>query len=200
MSLELRLRAGILVDRARSFVSVPTTCFHENAPGSRDSPHEVLPFDVGPHRALICYGRPSARGRTVFGDLVPWGALWRTGADEPTTIYLPFAARIAGIGVPRGLYSIYTVPHESSWTIVVNRSIRQSGRTREEVGKKGNHFPDAYTSAVRRAEVGRAEVESGPCAPRERLTITPSPATEVATNLLIEWGSVRATVPVEVRR
>jgi hypothetical protein len=47
-------------------------------------------------QALICYGRPSARGREIFGGLVPHGRLWRTGANEPTILHLPFTAEIAG--------------------------------------------------------------------------------------------------------
>ena len=60
--------------------------------------------------AKVCYSRPIARGRVIFGGLVPYDILWRTGANEPTTIHLPFAAEIAGIALEPGKYSIYTVP------------------------------------------------------------------------------------------
>jgi hypothetical protein len=63
-------------------------------------------------RAKICYSRPYARGRVIFGDLVPWDTLWRTGANEPTIIFLNRRATIAGMEVRQGSYSIYTVPGE----------------------------------------------------------------------------------------
>jgi DUF2911 family protein len=200
MSLELRLRTGIFLDRMKSLRGVPLECSHGGSFDRRASPHEALSFTVGDRPALLCYGRPLAHGRTIFGDLVPWGELWRTGADEATTLHLPFKARIAGVCVPRGRYSIYTVPAESGWTLIVNRSVRQSGRTREEVGKQGNRFPSAYTPAVSQAEVGRAEVDVERCAHVEQLTISASPVSPTTTDLHLEWGTVRVTVPIRVRR
>jgi hypothetical protein len=162
----------------------------------------VLPFTVSDRPALLCYGRPAVGGRRIFGGLVPFGALWRTGADEPTTLHLPFAASVAGLQVPRGRYSLYTVPEESgagSWQLVLNRSTRQSGRTRDEVGRRGNHFPNAYTAAVRSTEVGRVPVDTESIDPVERLTARVVPGERSAALLLIEWERVRIRVPIEAR-
>ena len=111
----------------------------------RASPYDSTAFNIGGAPSLVCYGRPSVRGRTIFGDLVPYGQLWRTGANEPTVIHLPVAASIAGIEVEPGSYSLYTVPGEQQWEVIVNRSTDQWG------------IENQY-EAVADQEVGRATV------------------------------------------
>ena len=88
----------------------------------RASPYDSVTVPLGSDTALLCYGRPSMRGRTIFGGLIPFGELWRTGANEPTILHLPVAAKIAGIPVEAGSYSIYTMPGQTEWTVIVNRS------------------------------------------------------------------------------
>jgi hypothetical protein len=63
----------------------------------RQSPYDSTTVDVAGQALRICYGRPSAQGREIFGGLVPWGTLWRTGANEPTILHVPFDAEIAGL-------------------------------------------------------------------------------------------------------
>lgn len=168
----------------------------DGANDQRDSPRSSLRFDIGGKPAQLCYGRPAARGRRIFGELVPFDHLWRTGANEPTVLLLPFPAVVAGIRVPRGRYSVYSIPHESRWTLVLNRSTRQSGRTREEAGKHGNRFPDAYTSAVRAAEVGRAPVRTVMVPYRERLTAMAKVDTPRQTTLVLEWERTGLLIPI----
>ena len=89
----------------------------------RQSPLDSLTFTAANQRVKVCYGRPSARGRTMIGGSgVPYGKLWRTGANEPTVIFTPVALDIAGVRVQPGKYSLYTVPGEKEWEVIVNRS------------------------------------------------------------------------------
>src|SRR5690606_11953348 len=77
------------------------------AVSERKSPFDSTRITVGTQTAQVCYGRPSAQGRVIFGadgtaagaPLVPYGKLWRTGANEPTILHLPFAAELAGIAL-----------------------------------------------------------------------------------------------------
>jgi hypothetical protein len=166
---------------------VPIAC--RTQPGSQAVEERASPFDstrirVGEHTAQICYGRPSARGRVIFGDLVPNDALWRTGANEPTILHLPFAAELAGLRVEPGSYSLYTVPGAETWTLVVNRSISQWGHE------------SRYTPDIEAQEVGRVEV------PAERLdqhvemfTIRSEP-TAAGADLLLEWERTRVRIPI----
>ena len=84
-----------------------------------------LVYDGG--AGLICYGAPSANGREIMGGLVPWGAPWRAGANEPTTIHLTAPASIGGVAVDPGSYSIYAIPGESEWQFFINSNYERWG-------------------------------------------------------------------------
>lgn len=75
----------------------------------------------------ITYGRPQVRGRTVWGDLVPYGAVWRTGADEATTITFSGDVTIEGQPLPAGTYALFTIPSQEAWTVVFNKVAEQWG-------------------------------------------------------------------------
>lgn len=159
---------------------------------SRPSPYDSTSIRIGGQEAKLCYNRPAARDRVVFGNLVPWDMLWRTGANEPTTLHVPFAAEIAGIRVSPGKYSIYTVPSTREWVVVVNASTSQGGLTRDE-----GQFQNQYTDEVRAQEVGRALVPSERMAGHvEQLTVRGEPRGADAADLVLEWESTRVRIPV----
>jgi hypothetical protein len=74
-------------------------------------------------KVSIEYSRPGVKGRKVFGDLVPFGQVWRTGANAPTTITFSDDAMIDGHAVPAGKYSLYTIPGEAEWTFIINKKV-----------------------------------------------------------------------------
>ncbi len=73
------------------------------------------------------FGRPSVNGRKIWGGLVPLGSVWRTGADEATTISFSKDVKIEGSSLPAGTYGLFTVPGEDEWTIVFNNVSQQWG-------------------------------------------------------------------------
>lgn len=93
----------------------------------RPSPLGATTFTLGSGEATLCYGRPSARGRAIMGALVPYGTPWRMGANEATAIHLPFPAQVGDVQVGPGNYSLYAIPNEGTWTIVVNGSANRWG-------------------------------------------------------------------------
>jgi hypothetical protein len=152
----------------------------------RASPLDELRFRVGDVRGKVCYGRPALRGRRMLGSAaVPFGRLWRTGANEPTTLHLDAPARLGPIALVPGSYALYTVPGATHWQVAVNRSIRQWGLESE------------YTAAVRARELGRFEVpvETLP-APVEVFTIRSVPAALSTVELLVEWERSRVRLPL----
>jgi hypothetical protein len=152
---------------------------------TRKSPLDSLSFKVGPASVKLCYGRPSARGRTMLGEEIRYGKLWRTGANEPTMIHTTGPLVIAGIAVPAGSYSIYTLPDPKQWHVIVNRSITQWGHESQ------------YTDAVKAQEVGHGTASSSAMSsPVETLTFRTEPGTAGAVNLLLEWEKTRVTIPV----
>jgi hypothetical protein len=154
----------------------------------RASPLDAVRFTIGDDgHGKICYGRPSRRGRKMLGgSRIPFGQLWRTGANEPTTLHVDAPVRFGSLDLIPGSYSIYTVPGPASWEIVVNRATRQWG------------LESQYTSAVQALEVGRfrAPVEVLDT-PVETLTIRTVPTSEDAIDVLIEWETTRVRIPLE---
>ncbi|MGH9382430.1 MAG: DUF2911 domain-containing protein [Thermoanaerobaculia bacterium] len=82
---------------------------------------------IGGVDVRITYGRPQARGRTVWGDLVPYDAVWRAGADEATTITFSSDVTIEGQPLPAGTYALFTIPSQETWTVVFNKVAEQWG-------------------------------------------------------------------------
>jgi hypothetical protein len=188
----LFLPALVLVSHisvARPAVVHPdTTCPHRNVPlETRKSPLDSVTFSISGQPVKVCYGRPSSRGRTMLGGAdVPYGKLWRTGANEPTIFYAPVPLSVAGIRVKPGVYSLYTVPGKSEWEVIVNRSTSQWG------------IEDQYTDEVKAQEVGRAKVKSETISkPIETFTIRSEPGAGKAASLVLEWEKSRVKIPVQ---
>ncbi len=75
----------------------------------------------------ITYGRPKVRGRSIFGALVPWGEVWRAGANEATTITFDAPAKVAGRDVAAGTYALFFLPESGEWELILNRVANQWG-------------------------------------------------------------------------
>ena len=151
----------------------------------RASPYDSTLITIEGQAAKICYGRPSARGRTMIGgEAVPFGQLWRTGANEPTTLHLPVAASVAGVELEPGSYSLYTIPGLEQWVVIVNRSTSQWGHERR------------YTAEVRAQEVGRGMVPAMALGEHvETFTIRSEP-TDAGASLILDWENTRVVIPV----
>ena len=91
------------------------------------SPRDSVKAVFGGKPVTVNYGRPSARGRKIVGGVVPYNQIWRTGANEATTLSTEVELVLGGTTIPRGTYSLYTLPSKSSWRLVVNKEVGQSG-------------------------------------------------------------------------
>lgn len=87
----------------------------------------LTPSHSGPTRITIDYGQPHARGRAIFGGLVPYGAVWRLGANWATRLTLDFDVRFGGLDVPRGEYTLFMLPRAAGGELIVSRQTRQWG-------------------------------------------------------------------------
>ena len=152
----------------------------------RASPTRSENWSIGQTQGKICYGSPSARGRTVFGQLVSWGELWRAGANEPTRIFVDGSIDLAGIPLEAGRYSIYMLPEPERWEIFVSDSTF--------------HWGNAISSSVRLREVGSSEVPvSSTDRHVEQLTFRWEPVDEQHGSLVLEWESSRVEIPLASR-
>jgi DUF2911 family protein len=167
-----------------------TACPSRKVPvEGRKSPLDSLTFKVANQPVKVCYGRPSSRGRVMLGgEPIPYGKLWRTGANEPTVFFAPVPLKVAGIDVPPGVYSLYTVPGAKEWEIIVNRSVSQWGHENE------------YTDQVKAQELGRAKVKSESVnSPLETFTIRSEPKGNDA-DLVLEWEKSRVKIPFKAAK
>ncbi|MBK8006228.1 MAG: DUF2911 domain-containing protein [Gemmatimonadetes bacterium] len=151
----------------------------------RASPLDSVSFTVGQAEVKVCYGRPSAKGRQVFGGLIPYGQLWRTGANEPTMIHTTGPIKVAGVDLAPGSYSLYTIPGEKEWEIILNKSTSQWGHE------------STYTDAVRAQEVTpHGKAKSMPLTtPVEQFTITAMQMGSMA-HLTLAWEKTKVELMV----
>lgn len=154
------------------------------------SPQDSVTTRVGEVIVKVCYSRPSARGRTMIGgDAVPYGRLWRTGANEATMIHTTGPVMLAGIHLAAGTYALYTVPGERSWEIVVNRSYLQWGHE------------STYGDSVQAQEVGRGRVAARRTeSPVEQFTIRAEAGPGADRSLVLEWERSRIAIPIQQMR
>ncbi|WP_445664518.1 DUF2911 domain-containing protein [Fodinibius sp. AD559] len=89
----------------------------------RTSPNATVSQTIGTTDITITYGRPAVNDRTIFGDLVPYGEVWRTGANESTALVVSDDVTIEGNKLKAGTYSLYTVPGKDKWTIIINSKL-----------------------------------------------------------------------------
>ena len=88
------------------------------------SPAATAEGKAGAVKVKIDYHQPSAKGRKIMGGLVPFGEVWRTGANETTTIDLDGPVKIEGKELAKGKFGLYTLPGENEWTIIINKGIK----------------------------------------------------------------------------
>lgn len=118
---------------------------------TRSSPNASVSQTIGTTQVTITYGRPGIKGRNIFGDLVPFDEVWRTGANESTAITFSENVVIEGQEVEAGTYSLYTIPSENEWTIILNSKLSWGTqydenqdvvrvKTKQEKGEKVEQF------------------------------------------------------------
>ena len=152
----------------------------------RASPLRATSFEYEGGAGTICYGSPSVRERTVFGELVPFGEPWRLGANEATAIHLTGPASIGGVALEAGSYSVYATPMmEGDWEITFNSMVERWG------------IP--FTDEVLGGDVGSFTVTPEATEePVEMMTFTFEPwdNPRAMGDLVMSWADTRITMHV----
>jgi len=91
------------------------------------SPDAEFKQQIGFGEVEVKYSRPSARGRVIFGGLEPFGKMWRTGAHDATTIRFSESVKLNGNDIPAGTYSLFTIPDQNEWIIIINKANEMHG-------------------------------------------------------------------------
>lgn len=147
----------------------------------RPSPPAQAKWDLGGGKSVtIDYGSPRTKGRKIYGELVPFGQVWRTGANEATTLVTPVDLTIGSTTVAAGSYTIFTVPNKDKWTLIIST----------KTGEWGTDYP-GQANDLSRIDMKVSALPS----PVENFTISFEKAGNNA-NLNIDWETTRASVAV----
>ncbi len=101
-------------------LGVLTYSYFNDGLQKRKSPKKTVAFKVDDLKLDVFYNRPSKRGRDVFGALVPYGKVWRTGANEATTFETNQSLKIGNDSLPKGKYTLWTIPNDTAWSVIFN--------------------------------------------------------------------------------
>ena len=138
---------------------------------------------IGAAEFTVDYGRPLARGRVLLGDILPYDRVWRTGANAATQFTTSVPITLAGMKVPAGTYTLWTVPRANGATLIVNEQTGQWGTGYD--GSKNLGMAPMTTETL--------------AAPVEKFTISIAGTDDRRGTLSMEWGTFRWTAPIDVR-
>lgn len=138
---------------------------------------------LGTDTLVVCYSRPRMLGRPIMGRVVPFAEPWRLGANEATTLTVSVPVLFGEIRIPPGTYSLYAIPEQSKWRVVVNRAGRRWG------------IP--INDTVRTQDIGSVSVAVEAVAPPvEEFSMEFERDGNDAVDLVIEWDRTRVRVPI----
>ena len=151
------------------------------APAGLASPRDTVRGSVGAATLLIDYGRPSRRGREIFGSLVPFDQVWRTGANAATTLVLDGPVQVGNTPLAAGTYTLYSLPARDGWTLIVNGQTGQWGTEYAEA-RDVARVPLTVTK-VEPVDTFRIAIEEGAAEAR----------------LLLAWDTLQGSVPIRAQ-
>jgi hypothetical protein len=149
----------------------------------RPSPSAKVSQVVGLTEVSVDYSSPAVKGRKIWGGLVPYDQMWRTGANQATKITFSKDVIFAGKPVPAGTYALFTIPSKNAWTVVLNKKVDQSGTGRD------------YKADL---DLVRVQVHAKSAPFRERMTFLFSDFTDDKASLDLEWEKLRVAIPIQV--
>jgi hypothetical protein len=151
-------------------------------PVPRASPAASVSLRIGTTDVEVRYHRPAVKGRKVWGGLVPYGEVWRLGANDATTVRFSDPVKVEGKDVPAGTYALFAIPGPDSWTVILNRRAEQWGA----------YFYKEGEDLLR----VRVQPRTGPHT--EWMSFSIAPETPGSAVLEMAWETLRLPVRVEV--
>ena len=177
------MRKNLLVPTLAAVLALTTSLFAEE-PKKPLSPPATAKATIAGKEISIDYSAPSKRNRVIFGQLVPYGKVWRTGANAATTLHTAANLTIGDLNVPAGTYTLYTIPTEKDWTLIVNKQNGQWGTDYDE-----------------KQDLGRVKLTTAPVRNSvETFVIGIHPAKGNDGVLTFTWDNVEASTRFSVRK
>jgi hypothetical protein len=147
----------------------------------RPSPPATAEVALNGKKVTIDYSRPSLKGRKVGKELAPYGEVWRTGANEATALTTEIDLNIGGVKVPAGKYTLYTLPAEGIWKLIINK----------QTGQWGTEYNQSQDLA--RIDMKKSALPQ----PVEQFTISFDKKGENAADLNLDWENTRVSLSVK---
>ena len=183
----MRLRHSFLLGFGLLLLAVPARAQERANDEARPSPNAAVSQTIGTTDVMISYGRPSARDRAIFGDslaaerpLVPYGDVWRTGANEATTITFSDDVTIEGQPLAAGTYALFTIPGDDEWTVIFN----------EEAAQWGAYEYDMSRDAL------RVTVDAGEGEYAEMMTFSFDEVSANTGELVLRWADTAVSLTI----
>jgi hypothetical protein len=147
------------------------------------SPRQTITQQFSISQVRVDYGRPSVRGRKIFGELVPYGKIWRLGANEATNITFQQPVKFGGKPVKKGSYAIFVTPEAQQWTVVLNYDAHAWGAYSYDPNENAIEFkvPVSQTKDL-----------------QEALEFSFESISNDKMNLVIRWEYAKVEIPIEV--
>jgi hypothetical protein len=159
-----------------------TDLFAQEPVQPRPSPLEMVTMKYEDTYVKITYCRPHKKGRAIFGQLVPYGLVWRTGANEATEITITKAIKMGGQKLDAGTYSMFSIPGEEKWTMIINNDLGEWGAFR---------YNEEHDKLRFEADTEDIDVIYEP------FTIEFEQSGMKKTNLLLIWDKTKVIIPIE---
>jgi hypothetical protein len=173
----MRKAIAVISVLSLGLVLFAAACQAQQDKSKRPSPPATATLDLGGGKSVtIDYSSPRAKGRKIFGELVPFGQVWRTGANEATAFVTTADVTVGGTTVPAGNYTLFTIPDQDKWTLVISK----------KTGEWGTAYPGP-SNDLARVDMKVSTLPS----PVENFTISFDKG-----NLNIDWETTRASVAV----
>jgi len=147
----------------------------------RPSPNAWVSQMVGVTKISITYSRPGVKGREIWGKLVPYGEVWRSGANENTTITFSTPVKVEGHDLPAGTYGLQTIPTQSDWTIIFSKDAKEWG---------------AFTYK-QEDDALRVQAKPQPAEMRERMAFEFDDVTDTSAKVVLHWEKLKVSFTVE---
>jgi len=149
------------------------------------SPFSKINQEIGLTEITLTYARPSAKGRTIYGKLVPFDEVWRTGANASTKFTFTEDVKIAGNDLKAGTYALYTIPGKDNWTIIIHNNIKLRSIAGDAYKKENDAF--------------RFTVKASPTNPYvETFTIQFTDLHTKGLSVALSWANTMVKFPIEV--
>lgn len=168
-----------------AILAIPVSAYSQTLSIPAASPRQTIEQQFSVSKITVDYGRPGVKGRKIFGELVPYGKVWRAGANSSTKVTFSQPVNFGGKSVAMGSYALFVVPTEKDWKISLNKDSQQWGAYEYDAAK------DVVDVTVPVQKLKDKE---------EWFEISFNPVSDHQTDMVIKWDQVMTVIPIKADR